>query len=617
MVETRARRKAREEREAAGSPQPTAPQPVPALVPDVPPPLIRPAPAPTSDSVNHSSVASVLRKRKRRNVAPEPVPEENGIELGQGEEGSEEQATTASDVEEEESEFANAREPGKKRRLSKQNGSHPSDNDEVSSSVRGSGDGLQLNGQYTEDQRNEVSQLINGEGSNDNPTLRPFDLQYLLSSRVLPVQRAMLSCLGPLEISVLSRTGGFSDMRQTLRRTDYNINKRLEHFFNDINEFRRILARFQGIIVGAVATNFFDRVGELPKTCCVNILESGLRELGRFLKREGYRCTDEDGESDTGSSNESYVYSGDFDGHKIHRKHGGLEIEVLGHSNAPIHGFLDTQWDTLSLTFITHEKAYSLFPRSTYQRREIYPLWRLKERTTAPILRKNCQKFGYRSITTSVDETVEAEMAAPRRIGDKYTMVIPLDMTGLEHIPGYSVVSNVEYTTFRLGVNPLRNVNGNEGLDRYKIAIKPLRHGVMEQGFVTMDWDDDEGAPDAERRVERYSDRIDTIPIKRYITQVDRIAKKVRDYTVMELIKLPVDQRPPGLQAAQDIHNLPIQVIDEDDIHDVFQQEYPVGWPTFDNEVCRMLDTAWDELQVSLERRKRKAVEEHGFSIFP
>ncbi|KAJ4299991.1 hypothetical protein N0V90_005239 [Kalmusia sp. IMI 367209] len=457
------------------------------------------------------------------------------------------------------------------------------------------------------------------KGSVPTP-LRQFDLAALLSKRYVPIQKILLSFLGPLELFALKRTAKtFSSVMGDLRTTNFNINKRLEPFFDDPIEFRRQQFMWGGLVSGPFADEFFARTGEAAKVMELYVYEHYVENalVHDYLIDRGW--------------------SGDaLDYKKTHTKFGELKIEIIPDHDPPVLGFLQRAITTCGLNFITWNKAFALFPRATFVRNESYILTDWNEELSEALVNIS-EKHDRKTIHLPLDERAEADLAAPRRIGDKKTWVIDLDMAGLtkavhndpdvaveddaevyvedgsvvdieedleaDATPEWAMTDNfpseldIEHTTFRL-----RAKRGSANiLDRYDMCARVgIRHGVLDFGYVTMGW----GGDNADQ-IERFNDNVNVGVIKEYLETIDRAQKKVRDYTVVEMGKLPDNDKPeeyrpiPGLPP-------PIVPLEGWSMNYFFLWPYPKWRLAYDDEVVELLDAAWDRAengwQMSMEK---------------
>ncbi|KAL1596571.1 hypothetical protein SLS60_009219 [Paraconiothyrium brasiliense] len=451
--------------------------------------------------------------------------------------------------------------------------------------------------------RNLANGVVHILCSDPGQPMRPLNLPQLLGSGLATIQEEILRNLGPFEISALSRTSsGFRDMRSTLRNTNYNINARLGHFFNDTVAFRMFLARWQGIITGGFVGELFNRSGPVPTNLDLALLDKGqMRARAHaFLVGEGYTQREDNFEEDLGDFELHWeiVYS------KHHAKYGELRINIRASELTPVLTHLQFATTTLDCMFITHEKAYMLYPHATYKRKETYIL--LPE----PYLegKRDYTMHGYKFISTSLVESVEAALALPRRIGDGKTWKLSLDMQGFEGIPEYSPFTNVEHMTFRLSVSSRAIYRGND-VRHYEMAVRSVSQGVLKYAVMDMNWDQDDVEDYLTRRL---NDRVDVHPIRRYLERSDQLQKKLQNYTMMALDKL-------GQAETPEEYRLRRVILEEPVAREFFgsQANIPTHWPTYDEEVREALDEAWKEMQDSLETRKKGAIARDGIGLFP
>jgi hypothetical protein len=94
-----------------------------------------------------------------------------------------------------------------------------------------------------------------------------MDLSYLLSNSLAPVQKGLLSYLGPVNFLALARVS--KSVKNGLNSFVYNIDTKLGKFFNDAQAFRKLQAELD-ILIGDVEGNFvrsFFSNDPTPSTC--------------------------------------------------------------------------------------------------------------------------------------------------------------------------------------------------------------------------------------------------------------------------------------------------------------------------------------------------------------
>ncbi|KAF1846390.1 uncharacterized protein K460DRAFT_356074 [Cucurbitaria berberidis CBS 394.84] len=107
---------------------------------------------------------------------------------------------------------------------------------------------------------------------------------------------------------------------------------------------------------------------------------------------------------------------------------------------------------TATLSFITWNKAYSLFPRTTFVRKECYLLQKIEDGEAGDSIRAHLTELSKNGIKTKAhhwDDEQEHEITRIRRVGDKHTWVINLETTGLEIVMSPVPDAAIEASTFK------------------------------------------------------------------------------------------------------------------------------------------------------------------------
>jgi hypothetical protein len=192
-------------------------------------------------------------------------------------------------------------------------------------------------------------------------------------------------------------------------------------------------------------------------------------------------------------------------------------------------GAIQYSQTTAEFSFISWNKAFSMFPSATYVEQKAYMLTRSTEETV-----EACASYlgsdGIEIKTLSWDDTdaiVERSLAVGRRrVGDKSTWIIDLDTEGVQD-PGRSDAV-LESSTFEVVLYDDR-VEGapiHEEAPRYMIDCMALEHPSLRNVFV-MAWErGNQGLSHFRRHCVDLSSYLDGV-------------------VVMQLMKISEDQRPP------------------------------------------------------------------------
>ncbi|KAF2119561.1 hypothetical protein BDV96DRAFT_642579 [Lophiotrema nucula] len=367
-------------------------------------------------------------------------------------------------------------------------------------------------------------------------------LPDLISKNMLPAQESILSALDIADIIALKRTSkAFVDIDATLAITDFNINKKLQKFVRNPTEFRNLQAKYNFLIGGNFAINFFARNNAMPPKMCIHTEEEHLPTLETYLLNEGYK-------SDVSA------------GWTLEFKRLGIEIEVDCLRDSPaLYSLLDGREDTASVSFLSWNKAFALFGHSTYVAKEIYPLFQLQE--------SMAQHYRYLANAGYTMKKVHWKQAGcggdceivtrPRRVGDRHTWVINLDTKNIT--PSEMPNAVIESSTFivRCVWNPHLPVFGK--ISHYDMSIEcKLRHPVLEYQYVTGKWP------------------------KEYEDKIQQICDRMNEQTLIAMLIMREDDRPDEFQALMNGD------IDSAELRGTF--DLPQKWVFYDKEVIQLLN---------------------------
>lgn len=252
----------------------------------------------------------------------------------------------------------------------------------------------------------------------------------LLSNNYAPIQTTILPYLSVADVINLTLTcKGFGQLQPTLMATAYNINCLLGKFFDDPLKFRSLQGRYEDIVAGDVIQGWFHR-STAPSSHTLEIYVD-MKHCCTFMKyftSNGYKEVEE-----------SYFEQGDW--LLYERTATSPERRILIHGDEDLlvgRLFHDSNF-TSDLCFITWNKAYALFPYTTFIRRECYTF---KDISEIDMRQAQCVEQGLsiktvswaHEYTKSVDDSDLLgilslshecedikELARRRRIGDEHT----------------------------------------------------------------------------------------------------------------------------------------------------------------------------------------------------
>ena len=132
--------------------------------------------------------------------------------------------------------------------------------------------------------------------ASDNECRQQSKLAELFSTRFEPILALLSSYLGIAGLSVLYRVSkNFSGLKEHLQKSRFNINGRLSDFVADPDMFRSQLGKYDALISGGFALNFFES-GHWKVPNLDVFIEAGIRaeEFTNYIREyEGYEASTE------------------------------------------------------------------------------------------------------------------------------------------------------------------------------------------------------------------------------------------------------------------------------------------------------------------------------------
>ncbi|KAI1638414.1 hypothetical protein F4809DRAFT_599895 [Biscogniauxia mediterranea] len=295
----------------------------------------------------------------------------------------------------------------------------------------------------------------------DAPTLRTLFGIY-------PIRERIVRCLDTRDALHLCETSWA--MRHDIKANEWDINVKLGRFVKDPVGFRSQLGRSDALISGSFALQFFERVvwPEADLDIMVQDGESldGLAKL--LIEKEGYEMVGERNFSEDDDEVLGYR-TGDFPDMKktqtyMYRKKysiawkesndTGRKVQLIATYGPPVQAILRGYYTTALVNFISWNKAYSIFPRSTFLSHETVPLKVMDEYFGT--LHSKYSRRGWRMRTESVmveglslpDPLGSLAKKGNRRVGDRDTWIIKLDTSSVAKPPKPDFV--LEYSCFQI-----------------------------------------------------------------------------------------------------------------------------------------------------------------------
>ncbi|KAL9627261.1 MAG: hypothetical protein Q9204_006697 [Flavoplaca sp. TL-2023a] len=247
-------------------------------------------------------------------------------------------------------------------------------------------------------------------------------------------------------ILALSKTcKDFSDIYDYLLPMYWNMDKRLQRFVNDPTGLRSKMGELDVLISGSFAIQFFERV-TWPSSGLDLYVEEGERSDALYaylVDSEGYTL-----QTTRGFGDNDYALPHFY-------QNRSTEVYVIATSDIPIHAILNTFFTTLVVNIITWNKAYSIFPLTTFIQKRGY-LLRLPDADFASLMVNYTQRgWTIQQSMRPEDPRANHPIRENRRIGDQFTWQIPLDVRKVKSSKTPDAV--LEYSNFGFRISRYRH----------------------------------------------------------------------------------------------------------------------------------------------------------------
>ncbi|KAK8106678.1 hypothetical protein PG999_010037 [Apiospora kogelbergensis] len=235
-------------------------------------------------------------------------------------------------------------------------------------------------------------------------------------------------------------------------------------FVHDPQAFRSILGASEALIYGDFATEFFSRT--TSKILAIMAKATKADPVQAYLQTQGYLLVGEE-----------RVRLGSV----TRLRRGELFIILRKTRLIPIQAILSRTLTTQAMNFIAWNKAYSVFPKTTFLDHEVLPLEGVDKDVRGEIAR--CGEFGW---CLGVNASSHQELSrSHRRIGDSRTWKMDLDTLRVTQ-PG-TPTAVLEYSSFGIQ-QPTVSLETTwyqleEGL-KYSISVKPLTSQVLKYRYT-------------------------------------------------------------------------------------------------------------------------------------
>ena len=422
----------------------------------------------------------------------------------------------------------------------------------------------------------------------------------LLSSTYAPIQTMILPYLGIAEVIALTRTSkGFDCILPVLKAMAWNINYFLGYFFSDPPTFRSIQGECGALLSGRAVRNFLRRSRSPFGDLMVFVVDEQRDLLISHIENDGYN--QQESPTKTGGS----IFT------RIRSNGQELRLYMFHSGRAAIAQVLDYHSLTASMNIVSWNSVYALFPHTTFIKSESYLLRGLSVALNRDLVNLTEEGIKTQSISWAQRETLEGaqngyesldlqldqdandigELTRRRRIGDKHTWKLDLDIQGLT-IPDVPV-KVLESTTFRLHVP--HKYDQTWPVAHYEVDFDTkIQHPVLRYQYVTLR----EDTKDDDHVVRR--DELDRrMRTSHYSRKCEELIDRLNELTMIEFTKIP--------SATEALDILIGKLSRASRLRGQFV--LPASWTFYDDEVISFLDKAWKSQQKmdAKEEASRKA----------
>lgn len=107
------------------------------------------------------------------------------------------------------------------------------------------------------------------------------------------------------------------------------------------------------------------------------------------------------------------------------------EVQVIATPDIPIRAILEGFYTTVVVNVISWNKAYSVYPLTTFNQYRGYLLKELDEYTSSFVSKYTQRGWKIQELMWPEDRRINHPIQELRRIGDRYTWIIPLDVSNV------------------------------------------------------------------------------------------------------------------------------------------------------------------------------------------
>ncbi|KAL8850395.1 MAG: hypothetical protein Q9221_004627 [Calogaya cf. arnoldii] len=250
-------------------------------------------------------------------------------------------------------------------------------------------------------------------------------------------QYPIFSCLcDHLEIGdilALSRTcKRFASLYEYLLPIKWNVEKRLQRFVRDPTGLRSKMGELDVLISGSFAIQSFQRVTWLSSDLDLYVEDDEESDAlcAYLVESEGYtlKPTKDPGGDEFGYALYSFVHIWRYVRPDPGRQDHFTEIQVITAAEVPIHAILNSFYTTVVVNIISWNKAYSVYPMTTFIQKRGYLLQPLDDYSTSLVIKYTNRGWKIQETMWPEDERLNHPIQQFRRIGDRYTWTILLNI---------------------------------------------------------------------------------------------------------------------------------------------------------------------------------------------
>ncbi len=316
-----------------------------------------------------------------------------------------------------------------------------------------------------------------------------------------PIFITFCECLSIAEIISLTQTcKKLSGLYQYLVPIQWDVDKALRRYVGDPLGLRSQMAKHDALITGYIAIQYFERVfWEDDEPLDIVVQQAGSDLLGKYISEvEGYSEVEIEKNqrfevSCHAVKSLSVVLANSLQLQKrTYKKNADSNIEVLLFVTPswcpPARSILHSIRTTAALNIISWNKAYSIFPLPTFIQRKCYSLQDCGQSDGKAIRKESRRGWNVQGVMWPEEQRHNHPIRERRRVGDRYTWMIPFDTRRVEwsKTPDYVL----EHACFRINSRYVDySDNGfydyeEEDVRNYTITAETLESKVLKHTYT-------------------------------------------------------------------------------------------------------------------------------------